>query len=41
MEDFRVILVGDQLAGMIAIKQCAWNRYLLTSVKVQIAINGN
>ena len=32
MEDFMIILVGDQLA------QCACNCRLLTSVKVQVAI---
>ena len=36
---FRIILVGDQLEGMKAIKQCTCNRRLLISMKVQIGIN--
>ena len=36
---FRIILVGDQLEGMKAIKQCTCNRRLLTSMEVQIGIN--
>ena len=42
MEDnhtFRIILVGDQLEGMNAIKQCTCNPRLLISMKVQIGIN--
>ena len=36
---FRIILVGDQLEGMKAIKQCTCTRRLLILMKVRIGIN--